>query len=158
MPTEIERKFLVTGEGWRQAALGPGLPLRQGYLAAGGGTAPVVRVRLAGEAAFLTIKGPGLLSRAEYEYPIPAEHARAMLAELCPPPVIEKTRTRVAHGGLVWEVDEFGGHLAGLVLAEVELDSAEQAFDRPGWTGTEVTGDARYQNNALSRALAPPEG
>jgi adenylate cyclase len=157
MATEIERKFLVTDEGWRGAALGPGLRLRQGYLPNGGAaTAPVVRVRLAGEDGFLTIKGPGLLSRAEFEYPIPAAEAEAMLATLCIPPVLEKTRTRVAHGGLVWEVDVFAGHLAGLVLAEVELDAADQAFMRPDWAGPEVTGDPRYMNNALARAAAPP--
>ena len=111
MATEIERKFLVAGEGWRHAALGPGLPYRQGYLPNGGGPdAPVVRVRLAGEAGVLTIKGPGLTVRAEYEYPIPAADAAAMLATLCVPPVLEKTRTRVAHAGLIWEVDEFAGH------------------------------------------------
>lgn len=156
MPTEIERKFLVTRDGWRQAALGPGQRLRQGYLAHGGGGAAVVRVRLLDEAGFLTIKGPGLLTRAEYEYPIPAADAAAMLATLCPPPVIEKTRTRVGHGGLVWEVDEFGGHLAGLVLAEVELAAADQAVALPDWLGEEVTDDPRYQNAVLARALEPP--
>jgi adenylate cyclase len=158
MPTEIERKFLVAGDGWRQAALGPGLRLRQGYLPNGGAAAaPVMRVRLAGAQGFLTIKGPGLLTRAEFEYPIPAEDAEAILATLCTPPVLEKTRTRVGHGGLVWEVDEFGGALAGLVLAEVELDSADQALDLPDWVGREVTGDPRYMNNRLARAPAPPE-
>jgi adenylate cyclase len=158
MALEIERKFLVTGEGWRAVALGPGLRLRQGYLPNGGGTAaPVVRVRLVDDAGFLTIKGPGLLTRAEFEYPIPAEDAAAMLATLCTPPVLEKTRTRVGHGGLVWEVDEFAGRLAGLVLAEVELDAIEQHFARPDWAGREVTGDPRYMNNALARAAGPPQ-
>lgn len=158
MPTEIERKFLVAGDGWRAAALGPGLRLRQGYLPNGGGAeAPVVRVRLAGTQGFLTIKGPGLLARAEFEYAIPAADAEAMLATLCLPPVLEKTRTRVGHGGLVWEVDEFGGALAGLVLAEVELASAEQVPALPDWVGREVTGDPRYMNNRLARAAAPPE-
>jgi adenylate cyclase len=153
MGTEIERKFLVAGEGWRGQAMEPGLLLRQGYLHAG---QPVVRIRQAGEAAFLTIKGPGLLARAEYEYPIPVAEAAEMLERLCPQPVIEKTRTRVRHGGLVWEVDEFAGHLAGLVLAEVELASPDQSFARPEWLGREVTEDPRYQNAALSRAAAPP--
>ncbi len=153
MGTEIERKFLVAGDGWRAEAMGPGVPLRQGYLHAG---TPVVRVRLVGEAGFLTIKGPGLLSRAEFEYPIPAAEAAELLRSLCPPPVIEKTRTRVRHDGLVWEVDEFAGHLAGLVLAEVELARADQVFARPDWLGREVTEDPRYQNAALSRAGAPP--
>jgi CYTH domain-containing protein len=158
MPTEIERKFLVNHDGWRQAALGPGRRLRQGYLPNGGAAeTPVVRVRLVEEAGFLTIKGPGLLTRAEFEYPIPAEDAAAMLATLCVPPILEKTRTRVAHDGLVWEVDEFAGHLAGLVLAEVELAAADQPLALPDWAGREVTGDPRYLNNRLARAGAPPE-
>lgn len=154
MGTEIERKFLVVNDGWRAGALGPGVALRQGYLA----QQPVVRVRVAGPKAFLTIKGPGLLQRAEFEYPIPLADAEAMLATLCAPPVIEKTRTRVGHGGLTWDVDVFGGHLAGLVLAEVELPSAEAAVALPGWVGREVTDDARYQNNALACAVGPPAG
>lgn len=157
VPTEIERKFLVTGDGWRRVALGPGQRLRQGYLAPGGAAAPMVRVRLAGDAAFLTVKGPGLLERAEYEYPIPAADAAAMLDTLCPPPVIGKVRSRVAHGGLLWEVDEFEDHLAGLVLAEVELPSADHPCVPPSWAGREVTGDPRYQNNNLARAAGPPE-
>ena len=157
MPMEIERKFLVTGEGWRAEALGPGLRLRQGYLPNGSAAeAPVVRVRLAGEQGFLTIKGPGLMRRAEFEYPIPVADAEAMLATLCAPPVLEKTRTRVAHAGLVWEVDVFAGHLAGLVLAEVELEAQDQAVALPGWIGREVTGDPRYLNSNLVRATAPP--
>lgn len=157
MPTEIERKFLVVSDAWRAAALGPALPIRQGYLAAGGATAASVRLRLAGEQAFLTVKGPGLLARAEFEYPVPAAHARAMFeAGLCPPPLIEKRRTRVGHAGLVWEVDEFAGHLAGLVLAEVELAAQDQAVPLPSWAGAEVTGDPRYQNAALARAPRPP--
>lgn len=157
MPTEIERKFLVVSEGWREAALGPAVPIRQGYLAPGGAAAASVRVRLAGEQAFLTVKGPGLLTRAEFEYAIPADHARAMFeAGLCPPPLIEKRRTRVGHAGLVWEVDAFAGHLAGLVLAEVELRVADQAVPLPPWVGAEVTGDPRYQNAALARAPRPP--
>ncbi|MBL6076581.1 CYTH domain-containing protein [Belnapia sp. T18] len=152
MGTEIERKFLVTSEAWRADA-GQGTRLRQGYLHTG---TPVVRIRQAGELAFLTIKGPGLLARAEYEYPIPPEDAEAMLASLCPPPIIDKTRHRLTQDGLTWEIDEFAGHLAGLVLAEIELVSADQAFTRPGWLGAEVTDDPRYQNAALSRADGLP--
>jgi CYTH domain-containing protein len=153
MATEIERKFLVIGDGWQAAALSPPLRLRQGYFP---GEAPVVRVRIAGDRGFLTIKGPGLLSRAEFEYPIPLKDAEAMLAAFCAPPVIEKTRTRVGHGALVWEVDVFAGHLAGLVMAEVELTSADQAFSRPDWVGREVTEESRYQNSALAQAAGPP--
>jgi CYTH domain-containing protein len=152
MGTEIERKFLVTSGAWR-AASGPGTRLRQGYLHAG---TPVVRIRQAGDQAFLTIKGPGLLARAEYEYPIPPGDAEAMLATLCPPPIIDKTRHRLALDGLTWEIDEFAGHLAGLTLAEIELASPDQRFARPAWLGPEVTTDPRYQNAALSRASGPP--
>lgn len=152
MGTEIERKFLVMSDAWRAEA-GPGTRLRQGYLHAG---TPVVRIRQAGSLAFLTIKGPGLLARAEYEYPIPVEDAEAMLASLCPPPIIDKTRYRLIYEGLNWEIDEFAGHLAGLVLAEIELESPGQPYMRPAWLGLEVTDDLRYQNSALSRAPGPP--
>jgi adenylate cyclase len=152
MGTEIERKFLVCSDAWRAEA-GPGTRLRQGYLHTG---TPVVRIRQAGAMAFLTIKGPGLLARAEYEYPIPVEDAAAMLASLCLPSIIDKTRYRLIHDGLSWEVDEFAGHLDGLVLAEIELASPDQPFTRPAWLGPEVTDDLRYQNAALARAPGPP--
>lgn len=157
MAIEIERKFLVTSDAWRGAALDDGRAIRQGYLAPGGPDAASVRVRLIGGEARLTVKGPGLLERAEFEYPIPIGDAQAMFeAGLCAP-LVEKRRTRVAHGGLVWEVDVFAGHLAGLVVAEVELASAGQVVSLPGWVGREVTGDPRYQNSALARAKAPPD-
>ncbi|HEY4253679.1 MAG TPA: CYTH domain-containing protein [Roseomonas sp.] len=155
MPVEIERKFLVTSEDWRQAATGPAIRMRQGYVAAGGSM--TVRVRLEGERGVLTLKGPGLTARAEFEYTIPAEDAEALLAGHCAAPLIEKHRTRVAHAGLVWEVDEFAGHLAGLVMAEVELDAADQEVALPGWTGREVSGDPRFQNANLARAAGIPE-
>ena len=156
MPVEIERKFLVTGDGWRGAAIGPALPIRQGYIVDGAGTGMTVRVRLVGEQGFLTLKSPGLLTRAEFEYAIPREDADALLAAHCAMPLIEKQRTRVRHGGLVWEVDEFAGPLAGLVMAEVELASACEDVVLPSWVGAEVTGDARFQNAALARAVVMP--
>lgn len=156
MPVEIERKFLVVGEGWREAALGPAKPIRQGYLAEGGATGMTVRVRRVGDQAFLTLKSPGLLTRAEFEYPIPVEEAEAMLAAHCLSPPLAKRRTRVAHGGLVWEVDEFEGRLAGLVMAEVELAEAGQDVALPAWVGTEVTEDLRFQNSSLARADSVP--
>ena len=157
MACEIERKFLVADDRRRDAVLGPGLHLRQGYLRGGGGPDhPLVRVRLTGAEAFLTIKGPGLMIRAEFEYPIPLADAEAMLTTLCASPVIEKTRCRVPYGGLVWEVDTFAGHLAGLVLAEVELIDATQKIVLPPWVGLEVTQDARYLNSALAKATAAP--
>ena len=148
MGLEIERKFLVTGDGWR--GLGPATLLRQGYLAAEPERS--VRVRLAGERAWLTIKGPPRgLARAEYEWPIPAEEAAELLDTLCLRPLIEKRRHLIEVDGLRWELDEFLGENAGLLLAEVELDDADQAVSLPAWVGREVSHDGRYTNAALSR-------
>ncbi|QYU70218.1 CYTH domain-containing protein [Leptolyngbya sp. 15MV] len=115
MGVEIERKFLVAGDGWRAAA-GPGVRMRQGYLAAGGGALPVVRVRIAGDRAWITVKGPGGKVRAEFEYAVPLRDAEAMLA-LCPWPVLAKTRFEVPDGHHLWTVDVFEApaRLAGLV-------------------------------------------
>ncbi len=155
MPLEIERKFLVTGDAWRDAAVAPPLRMRQGYLAAGA-DGMTVRVRLEGDCGVLTLKGRGLVSRAEFQYAIPVADAETLLSNHCAPPLIEKQRTRVAHAGLTWEVDEFAGHLAGLVLAEVELADAAQRVDLPGWVGAEVSEDPRFQNANLARAAAIP--
>lgn len=146
MPVEIERKFLVTGDGWRAGAVGE--PYRQGYLGRSGRA--TVRVRVAGRSAFLTVKGekPGRV-RAEFEYPIPVEDAEEMLRTLCGDAVIEKTRYEVVHAGRVWHVDEFGGANRGLVLAELELDHPDGAFERPDWVDREVTEDPRYRNSSL---------
>jgi adenylate cyclase len=146
MPQEIERKFLVRGEGWRVP--GAGTPYRQGYLS----TSPErsVRIRLARDKGTLTIKGITVgATRAEYEYDIPAGEAGEMLDNLCERPLIEKTRYRVEHQGLTWEVDEFDGDNAGLVIAEVELDEEDQLISLPDWVGKEVTGDRRYYNASL---------
>ena len=145
MPTEIERKFLVTGTAWRTP---DGQRLVQGYL--NRDKARTVRVRVAGPLGFLTIKGVTTgATRAEFEYPIPLDEAEALLA-LCDGPLIEKIRHRVAVGGLLWEVDEFLGDNAGLVVAEVELTHEDQVFERPPWVGEEVTADSRYFNSALA--------
>jgi adenylate cyclase len=158
MGIEIERKFLVRGDGWREVARAP-LPMRQGYLAAGGPKEPSVRIRIAGDSAMLTVKGPGGKVRAEFEYPIPAADAEAMLA-LSPFAALAKTRWEVPFAGHVWTVDEFvaPAALAGLVLAEVELDSEEVNPDLPDWLGTEVTDDPRYSNAALVAALRTGPG
>lgn len=146
MGTEIERKFLVRGDAWR--GLAPGVPYRQGYLDATRGC--VVRVRMAGERAFLTIKGPSTgLSRAEYEYEIPPADGQAMLDSLAEKPLIEKMRYAIPVDGLVWEVDEFCSENEGLIVAEVELATEEQEFQKPCWIGEEVTGDPRYLNASL---------
>lgn len=157
MGIEIERKFLVAGEGWRALARRPGTAMRQGYLAAGGPALPSVRIRIAGPAAFLTVKGPGGKVRAEFEYPIPVADAEGMLA-LSPLAVLAKTRWEVEHDGHLWTVDEFHApaSLHGLVLAEVELASEEVDPPLPGWVGAEVTDDPRYTNAALAAALTTP--
>lgn len=147
MGREIERKFLVKDDRWR--GLAPGVPYRQGYLPATGAT---VRVRIAGEEAFLTIKGPSRgVGRAEYEYGIPVADALELLDTLCGKPQIEKRRHRIPVGDHVFEVDEFLGENEGLVIAEVELGAPDEAFERPPWLGAEVSHDPRYFNSALAQ-------
>ncbi len=145
MAIEIERKFLVTGDAWRAA---PGTRYSQGYL--NRDKARTVRVRIAGDQGFLTIKGVSVgATRAEFEYPVPLADAQEMLS-LCDGPVVRKTRHLVVHDGLAWEVDAFLGDNAGLVVAEIELASEDQAFALPDWVGREVTGDPRYFNSSLA--------
>jgi adenylate cyclase len=151
---EIERKFLVAGDGWQAMAESSSL-LRQGYLSSN--AKATVRVRSWDDkAAALTLKGrTSGMTRAEYEYPIPVEDARELL-EMARPQVIEKRRHIVPFGGLIWEVDVFEGRHAGLVIAEVELDSEDQAVELPGWVGAEVTHDDRYYNASLARDETVP--
>lgn len=147
MGIEIERKFLVTSDAWRQQA-GQATRFSQGYLSRD--PARTVRVRIAGPQAFLTIKGTTTgASRAEFEYPVPVDDAQQLLA-LSDGPVVEKVRHLCVLDGMTWEVDEFLGANAGLVVAEIELTSEDQAFVRPAWLGGEVTGDARYVNANLA--------
>ncbi|MBF0175644.1 MAG: CYTH domain-containing protein [Magnetococcales bacterium] len=146
MGREIERKFLVRGDAWR--SLGVGVSYRQGFLSAD--RERVVRVRIAGGAATLTVKGPTRnFTRAEFDYAIPLEDARFMLDHLCVRPLIEKLRYRIAVGDLLWEVDEFAGENRGLILAEVELTAEDQIVVPPAWIGEEVSGDPRYFNSNL---------
>lgn len=147
MRLEIERKFLVAGDGWRAAATS----IRQlkdglvGHFARG-----KVRVRLDGERAWLTVKGArDGIARAEFEYEIPHADGAAMVDQVCTGNVIEKIRYCVPHDGLTWEVDVFQGSLAGMVLAEVELARADQTFSKPAWLGEEVTGDLRFRQSTL---------
>lgn len=145
MGTEIERKFLVTGSAWRDSEP---VSFCQGYLSRD--KHRTVRVRIAGDRGVLTIKGLTTgASRPEFEYTIPLDDARDML-KLCDGPIIEKHRRFVPHGGLTWEVDEFFGDNQGLIVAEVELESEDQAIDLPDWVGVEVTADARYYNSSLA--------
>jgi len=147
MGIEIERKFLVRGEGWRQQA-STQTRFSQGYLSRD--PARTVRVRIAGEQAFLTIKGATTgATRAEFEYALPMADAQQLLA-MSDGPVVEKIRHLCVFEGMTWEVDEFLGANAGLVVAEIELDSEAQAFAHPAWLGEEVTGDARYVNANLA--------
>ncbi|MGK5049986.1 CYTH domain-containing protein [Janthinobacterium sp. RB2P8] len=148
MGIEIERKFLLAGDAWR--GLGQPVLLRQGYLSSA--RERVVRVRIEGEQAMLTIKGANVgATRGEWEYPIPLADAVELLDGLCEQPLIEKFRHRIEYAGMVWEVDEFLGANAGLVVAEIELASEDQPFDKPDWIGAEVSGDARYYNANLIR-------
>lgn len=147
MATEIERKFLVRNDGWRAQAQ-PGKRYRQGYLTSDARSS--VRVRVAGDQGYLNIKSATLgITRMEYEYAIPLHDAEEMLAHLRAGPLIEKTRYLVEHAGHVWEIDVFEGDNAGLVVAEIELQSQDETFALPGWAGEEVSHDPRYYNVSL---------
>ncbi|MEL6159271.1 MAG: CYTH domain-containing protein [Cyanobacteria bacterium J06623_5] len=151
MPQEIERKFLVASDSWQHPSDGSpmGQFYCQGYIATAR-PGQSVRLRIVGEQGYLTVKGPADgLSRAEFEYAIPVGDAREMLETLCDRPFIEKMRYRVPIGNLVWEIDEFQGENAGLVIAEVELTSEDQTVTLPEWVGEEVSGDAKYYNSSL---------
>ena len=147
MAAEIERKFLVADDSWRDGSTG--VRIAQGYLSQDPDR--TVRVRLAGENAWITIKGRTEgITRAEFEYGIPPEDARALLG-LCLPSVIDKTRYKVRHGGHMWEIDVFHGENGGLIVAEVELSEEGESPEMPGWVGEEVSSDVRYFNSALAR-------
>ena len=146
MGKEIERKFLVRGDVWR--SLAKGTAYRQGYL--NSAKERTVRIRTIDEKAFLTIKGLTVgATRSEYEYEIPLADCNAMLDALAEKPIIEKKRYKVPFEDLTWEVDEFFGDNAGLIVAEVELESETQIFGKPEWVGEEVTADPRYFNSNL---------
>lgn len=148
MPYEKERKFLVLSDSWKSCS-SASLPIRQGYLNAD--PCRTVRVRIAGEKAFLCVKGKTVGdTRREYEYEIPACDAREMLSGLCRPPLIEKRRFFCRVDGFDWEVDVFAGSNEGLVLAELECTAGGRWPESlPRWIGPEVTGDVRYYNSNL---------
>lgn len=149
MATEIERKFLVANDSWRADVMSA-TRIVQGYLA-NTGTA-VVRVRVKGERAFLTIKGASSgIARSEFEYEIPVSDALQMLDEMAQDPVVDKVRHLIPVGGHTWELDVFAADNEGLVMAEVELGSAEEVFVLPGWAGQEVSDDDRYFNVNLAK-------
>jgi CYTH domain-containing protein len=146
MGFEIERKFLLRNESWRIDTVG--IPYTQGYISKE--KEHTLRVRIAGEKAYITIKGAVEgISRPEFEYLIPIEDARELM-KLCKGPFIEKTRYQIPFDGLVWEVDEFHGENRGLIVAEVELTDPDQGVILPPWVGEEVTGDPRFYNSSLS--------
>ena len=149
MGQEIERKFLVRNDTWRRNATRT--RYRQGFLS----TEPerTVRVRIAGDRGTLTIKGKTVgATRAEFEYDIPVADAAELLDTLCRRPLIEKVRYVLREGAHTWEVDVFEGDNAGLVVAEIELQTEDEAFERPPWLGEEVTHDPRYFNANLVKS------
>lgn len=142
---EIERKYLVINNNYKS-----GTPIRisQGYICSEEDR--VVRVRIKGNKAYLTIKNATIgFARNEYEYEIPVADAEAMLHNTCQQPIIDKTRYIIEHKEHIWEVDEFHGDNDGLVIAEIELENKNQQFELPDFIGEEVTGDARYYNACL---------
>jgi adenylate cyclase len=146
MAYEIERKFLLINEQWRDE-VEKSFTLRQGYLS----TNPdaTVRIRIKNEQATLTIKSKNIgIRRNEFEYQIPTEEAQQLLA-LCEGPLIEKIRYTICRGNHTWEIDEFSGDNTGLILAEIELTHEDDAFEKPTWVGDEVSGDVRYYNSNL---------
>lgn len=149
MASEIERKFLLSSDDWREQVSGS-QRLVQGYVARGDRSA--VRVRIKGDKAELNIKHAlDGIHRLEYEYEVPLADAREMLEKVALRPLIDKTRYHVRHGSHLWEIDEFYGENAGLIVAEIELASADEPFERPDWLGKEVSDDHRYYNSNLSK-------
>lgn len=146
MAKEIERKFLVKGEAWRELA--KGTHYRQGYL--NSAKERTVRIRTIDDKAFMTVKGPTVgVTRMEFEYEIPHADCVTMLENLAEKPIIEKKRYKIAQGEFVWEIDEFLGVNEGLIVAEIELPSEDTVFEKPEWIGDEVSGDPRYFNSNL---------
>jgi adenylate cyclase len=147
MPLEIERKFLVVNEKWKDNVISQ-TPIKQGYLATNSRVS--MRVRITGEQANLNIKGSTIgISRREYEYPIPLDEAQELLAHLVSGAVIEKVRYKVKCGEHVWDLDQFLGANQGLVVAEVELSHENEHFEMPEWAGEDVSNEKRYYNASL---------
>jgi adenylate cyclase len=149
MGKEVERKFAVDKAVWQPH--GTGVHFKQGYL--NSQKERVVRVRIEGDRAKLTIKGPTTgVTRAEFEYDIPVEEASLLLDNLCEQPLIDKHRHKEVHGGKTWEIDVFHGQNEGLVIAEIELDFEEEKFEVPKWAVREVSSDQRYYNSNLLKS------
>jgi len=149
MATEIERKFLVLNDSWRDAVVSE-TRYKQGYLANQENAS--VRARIGGGKAYLNIKSATIgASRLEFEYEIPVQDAEEMLEQVASGPCIDKVRYEVRHGGHLWELDIFHGDNEGLIVAEIELESEDESFEVPAWAGEEVTGDPKYYNAMLVR-------
>jgi adenylate cyclase len=149
MAIEIERKFLLANNNWRNK-VSHSVIYKQGYLSSQATSS--IRVRISDKQAWLNIKSVTIgTQRAEYEYEIPLADANEILTNLCLKPVIEKTRHFVTHENHLWEIDEFDGENSGLIVAEIELQSVDEFFVKPNWLGDEVTQDVRYYNNNLAR-------
>jgi adenylate cyclase len=148
MGIEIERKFLVTNDDFKRLAQ-PRL-LKQGYIY--NSKKKTVRVRIDDTKGFITIKGAlAGISRREFEYELPIDDAETLLTTMCDPSIIEKLRYKVSFKGHLWEIDEFLGENAGLIVAEIELDREDVIFDKPEWIGDEVTNDPKYLNSSLAK-------
>jgi len=149
MAVEIEKKFLLANDNWRQQVK-KSIQFSQGYLV--GSEKASVRVRIEADKSNINIKGATLgMTRQEFEYPIPMEDAEELLETLCDKPLIKKTRHYVYSGVHVWEIDEFGGDNEGLIVAEIELSHEDETFEKFDWLGEEVSEDKRYYNSMLIR-------
>ncbi len=149
MAIEIEHKFLLANDAWREQ-VSHSVIYKQGYLSSQPTSS--IRVRISDNQAWLNIKSATIgTQRHEYEYEIPLTDAQEILDNLCLKPVIEKTRHFVTHGNHQWEIDEFDGENAGLIVAEIELEAADETFEKPDWIGEDVTQDMRYYNNNLAK-------
>jgi adenylate cyclase len=147
MAVEIERKFLVSDESWR-AVVSRTTRIKQGYLCTEPGRS--VRVRIRDDEAWITVKGSRRgIARAEFENPVPISDALEMLEMTVA--AVEKRRHQVSHGGHVWEIDEFDGLNAPLIVAEVELAAIDEAFEHPSWLGQDVSDDPAYSNSELAQ-------
>jgi adenylate cyclase len=149
MAIEIEHKFLLVNDNWRSAVT-KSINYRQGYLNSDANSS--VRIRVSDDTAKINIKSATIgAQRSEYEYDIPATDAHELLSALCHQPLVEKTRHLVVIGQHTWEIDEFKGDNAGLIVAEIELSAVGEFFDKPEWVGLDVTEDIRYYNNQLAK-------
>ena len=148
MAIEVEHKFLLANDDWRKQ-VSHSADYRQGYLSSDPTSS--IRVRISDKHAWLNIKSATIgTQRNEYEYEIPLDDANEIIDLLCRKPLIEKTRHFITLGKHLWEIDDFKGENKGLIVAEIELSSAGETFEKPSWLGAEVTHDLRYYNNKLS--------